>query len=74
MSEHQAHPRPPAGDHGEDLDRIAGDLEAVDAAMRRLDEGTYGLCAQCGRPIPEDTLTNDPLAASCAEHAASAPA
>ncbi|HVA76036.1 MAG TPA: hypothetical protein VNF71_15895 [Acidimicrobiales bacterium] len=52
----------------ETLDRIAGDLEAVEAALRRLDDGTYGRCGTCGRQIAEDEVERDPLAATCADH------
>jgi RNA polymerase-binding protein DksA len=28
-------------------------LEDVDAALTKIDEGTYGICEHCGEPIPE---------------------
>ena len=31
-------------------------LTEVQAALKRLDEGTYGTCTNCGRPIPEKRL------------------
>jgi RNA polymerase-binding protein DksA len=31
-------------------------LQAVNDALRRFDEGTYGYCEECGRPIPEKRL------------------
>lgn len=69
MEDHpQVHP-PGAADHSDRLDRVEGDLEAVEAAMRRLDEGAYGSCSVCGRDIAEDQLARDPLATACAEHA-----
>jgi RNA polymerase-binding transcription factor DksA len=51
------------------LDEIDTELAAVDAALRRLDDGTYGSCQVCGTPLSEDTLENDPLTTRCAEHA-----
>jgi len=42
-------------------------LEAVDAALARLDDGTYGTCAQCGRPIAAERLEALPWAAHCIE-------
>lgn len=43
-------------------------LEAIEAALKRMDEGTYGLCTRCGRPIPEERLEAKPYAALCIEH------
>ena len=38
-------------------------LAEVEAALRRIDEGTYGKCVNCGRPIPEKRLEAIPWAA-----------
>ncbi|BDZ50972.1 DnaK suppressor protein [Frondihabitans sucicola] len=35
------------------------------AALARLDAGTYGVCADCGRPIPSARLEARPMAALC---------
>ena len=72
VAEHQVHEEPTAENYGEELDQVAGDLEAVEAAMRRLDDGSYGLCRHCGRDIPEEQLIGDPLTTECAEHVGSA--
>ena len=37
-------------------------LTQVEAALRRIDEGTYGKCANCGQPIPEKRLEAIPWA------------
>lgn len=37
-------------------DAAASELQQVDDAIARLDAGTYGVCAHCGRPIPEARL------------------
>jgi len=37
----------------------------IDRALDRLSDGTYGLCASCGNPIPEDRLEAVPYAALC---------
>lgn len=55
--------------HAATLDGIAGDLEAVDAALARLDDGTFGCCTYCGGEIAADELARDPLITVCAEHA-----
>jgi sigma-B regulation protein RsbU (phosphoserine phosphatase) len=43
-------------------------IEDVDAALRRLDEGTYGLCRECQEPIETDRLMADPLLEFCLSH------
>ena len=34
----------------------------IDEALRRIDEGTYGICERCGSPIPEPRLEALPTA------------
>jgi RNA polymerase-binding protein DksA len=31
-------------------------LDAIDAALRRIEDGTYGICASCGQPIGAERL------------------
>ena len=40
-------------------------LEAIDAAIARLDDGTYGSCTSCHRPISPARLEARPWAALC---------
>ena len=40
-------------------------LGAVDAALKRIDDGTYGKCVNCGAPIPEERLEAMPWATLC---------
>jgi DnaK suppressor protein len=40
-------------------------IAAVRAAIRRVDDGTYGLCLTCGREIPAERLAAIPEAAHC---------
>jgi RNA polymerase-binding transcription factor len=40
-------------------------LAQVEAALARLDAGTYGACASCGRPIAPERLEAIPWAALC---------
>jgi DnaK suppressor protein len=44
-------------------------LDLVDAAIARLDAGTYGRCAVGGEPIPEARLAAIPWAVTCVAHA-----
>ena len=46
-------------------DRAIQQLALVDAALARLDEGTFGACLRCGRPIPDARLEALPWAAHC---------
>ncbi|HLO36299.1 MAG TPA: TraR/DksA C4-type zinc finger protein [Candidatus Deferrimicrobium sp.] len=46
-------------------DRNQQHLEAVEAALARLDDGTYGSCLRCGRPIAPERLEALPWAAYC---------
>ena len=39
-------------------------------AMEKLDDGTYGLCDVCGKPIPAGRLEALPWAVLCVEDAA----
>jgi DnaK suppressor protein len=40
-------------------------LDEIDAALVRIDDGTYGVCAVCGRPIPKARLDVRPTATTC---------
>ncbi|HVZ42828.1 MAG TPA: TraR/DksA family transcriptional regulator [Ramlibacter sp.] len=46
-------------------DQAARDLAAVAAALRRLKDGTYGSCEDCGEPIGEARLAAMPAALYC---------
>ena len=62
-------------DHASDmLDReVDGSLEdnaeeivrEIDAALERIAAGTYGICVNCGKPIPEERLDAVPYAVLC---------
>lgn len=43
------------------LDQVA----EIDAAIGRVDDGTYGVCVRCGRPIGRERLAARPAAATC---------
>ena len=40
-------------------------LVEIDAALGRLDDGSYGLCSVCGRPIGDERLEAVPYATLC---------
>ena len=40
-------------------------LAAIDAALNRIEDGTFGTCTNCGKPIGEDRLAAIPWATTC---------
>jgi hypothetical protein len=52
------------------LDEIESVLEGVDAALRRLDDGTFGRCEVCGAELDRARLGVDPLLTVCDAHGA----
>jgi len=50
------------------LDRAEAELDDVERALARLDEGTYSACEVCGRPIGDDRLEAAPATRRCADH------
>jgi RNA polymerase-binding protein DksA len=47
------------------LEQTREHLSQVDAALRRLAEGTYGQCERCGQPIAAGRLEARPTASTC---------
>jgi phosphoserine phosphatase RsbU/P len=43
-------------------------LKEVDAALERMDGGTYGICEACHEAIEKDRLIADPLRRYCLDH------
>ena len=54
---------------GDDLDAAERDVEGVDRALQRLDDGCYGTGEVCGARIAADVLAADATVRTCAEHA-----
>ena len=42
-------------------------LEKIDQALKKLEEGTYGICEDCGNDISEPRLKALPFAVHCVE-------
>ena len=40
-------------------------LDEIDAALARIDDGSYGTCSRCGKPIGEERLEAMPYATLC---------
>ncbi len=45
-------------------------LAEIDAALARLDDGSYGVCERCGQPIGDERLAARPAATTCVRCAA----
>ena len=48
------------------------DIQRINFALERIENGQYGLCCQCGLPIDEarlDLIPETPLCAPCARDA-----
>lgn len=43
----------------------AADLTRIDRALEAMDEGTYGLCDECGCHIPFERLKIEPMTQHC---------
>jgi RNA polymerase-binding transcription factor len=55
---------------GREIDYTLGDnaeqvMSEIDAALKRIDDGTYGTCTNCGREIPRERLEASPWASLC---------
>lgn len=47
------------------LDQVRARVAALDDAIRREAEGTYGTCERCGRPIGAERLAALPATRTC---------
>ncbi len=45
------------------------DVQLVNAALKRLDEGEYGYCVNCGEAVEAERLALDPATPFCIGHA-----
>lgn len=54
------------------LERVAAELADVERALKRADEGTYGICEACGREIAPARLEIRPEARFCIDDQAAA--
>lgn len=55
---------------GREIDYSLGEnsqavLNEIDAALERIEDGTYGMCANCGKEIPLGRLEVHPWASLC---------
>jgi DnaK suppressor protein len=52
------------------VEQLDAQLEDVERALHRLQEGTYGRCEVDGQPIPDERLEVVPAARYCVRHQA----
>ncbi len=74
LSSYDQHP----GDLGSDtferekdesiIESVRASLDDIDAALARVDEGTYGQCVRCGATIPDERLEAVPATRYCLQH------
>ena len=61
-----------AAEQGENkalVNRFRVELQETQRALDKFDQGTYGQCERCGRPIAEPRLEAMPATRYCIEHA-----
>jgi RNA polymerase-binding protein DksA len=46
-------------------EQLKKQLNDVNAALSRIEQGTYGFCTKCGAMIDTDRLSSNPLASLC---------
>jgi RNA polymerase-binding transcription factor DksA len=51
------------------LDLIGAELDAVETALTRLDDGSFDSCQVCGSQIGPERLLEEPLLTRCPSHA-----
>jgi len=54
------------------LEQVQGELNDIDHALARIENGTYGTCEACGKPIGDPRLEAVPTARFCVEDQARA--
>lgn len=45
-----------------EIERDVDELRRIDTALQRFTAGTYGVCSNCGQPIPKQRLLAEPTA------------
>ena len=50
------------------LEQLEARLNEVKTALKKIEDGTYGICEISGQPIEEDRLEANPAARTCKAH------
>jgi RNA polymerase-binding transcription factor DksA len=51
------------------LEQLEAEIDDLDAALRKVEEGTYGTCEICGTQIAAERLEARPGSRTCIDHA-----
>ena len=49
-------------------DDVERQIAGIDAALARIDDGTWGVCEVCGKAIDDERLEARPEATTCRDH------
>ena len=52
-------------DGPDELASLSDSLDRVEAALSRIDDGTYGACGHCAQAMDEAALVRDPSGSVC---------
>jgi RNA polymerase-binding transcription factor DksA len=55
-------------ERGEELDALKNRYTDIQDALKKIDDGTYGICEENGEPIEMDRLEANPAARTCKAH------
>ncbi len=58
----------PSPDERLEADALRAELDDVERALARLDDGTYGTCEVCGSVLADDQLAERPQTRLCEQH------
>jgi RNA polymerase-binding transcription factor DksA len=47
---------------------VEAELEDIQRALRKIEQSTYGVCEECGKPIADERLEAKPWARYCIVH------
>lgn len=50
------------------IEHVDAQLDDIETAFRRVEDGSYGRCEVCGAEIPEERLRARPMTRFCLEH------
>lgn len=50
------------------MDQLVASFNKINAALKRIEDDTYGTCSTCNQPIEEARLDAFPAADTCTEH------
>ena len=53
------------GRYGPALAKVREELDEVEEAMKRIEDGSYGRCEACGNTLSDEELDASPMARRC---------